>query len=157
MNDVLGFFEGLILVSDREKLIDQIEMVRREIFAVNNSETLEQTLKKQLSESRAKEFFLYLSKYKKNIYDGHIIEEILESLRGKAMDLDVVRLSLAIDMSRSEISELHTKLTEQLNQRVLLDVHIEPSLLGGLRLEYNGVYLDLSLSTRIKGMVQPSS
>ncbi|MBP6045213.1 F0F1 ATP synthase subunit delta, partial [Candidatus Woesebacteria bacterium] len=67
-----------------------------------------------------------------------------------------VRLSLAIDMSRSEISELHTKLTEQLNQRVLLDVHIEPSLLGGLRLEYNGVYLDLSLSTRIKGMIQPS-
>ncbi|MBP6045386.1 MAG: F0F1 ATP synthase subunit delta [Microgenomates group bacterium] len=157
MNDVLSFFEGLILVSDREKLIDQIEMVRREIFAVSNSETLEQTLKKQLSESRAKEFFLYLSKYKKNIYDGHIIEEILESLRGKAMDLDVVRLSLAIDMSRSEISELHTKLTEQLNQRVLLDVHIEPSLLGGLRLEYNGVYLDLSLSTRIKGMIQPSS
>ncbi|MBP6883150.1 MAG: F0F1 ATP synthase subunit delta [Microgenomates group bacterium] len=156
MNDVLSFFEGLILVSDREKLIDQIEMVRREIFAVSNSETLEQTLKKQLSESRAKEFFLYLSKYKKNIYDGHIIEEILESLRGKAMDLDVVRLSLAIDMSRSEISELHTKLTEQLNQRVLLDVHIEPSLLGGLRLEYNGVYLDLSLSTRIKGMIQPS-
>lgn len=157
MNDVLSFFEGLVLVSDREKLIDQIEMVRREIFAVSNSETLEQTLKKQLSESRAKEFFLYLSKYKKNIYDGHIIEEILESLRGKAMDLDVVRLSLAIDMSRSEISELHTKLTEQLNQRVLLDVHIEPSLLGGLRLEYNGVYLDLSLSTRIKGMIQPSS
>lgn len=156
MNDVLSFFEGLILVSDREKLIDQIEIVRREIFAVSNSETLEQTLKKQLSESRAKEFFLYLSKYKKNIYDGHIIEEILESLRGKAMDLDVVRLSLAIDMSRSEISELHTKLTEQLNQRVLLDVHIEPSLLGGLRLEYNGVYLDLSLSTRIKGMIQPS-
>lgn len=156
MNDVLSFFEGLILVSDREKLIDQIEMVRREIFAVSNSETLEQTLKKQLSESRAKEFFLYLSKYKKNIYDGHIIEEILESLRGKAMDLDVVRLSLAIDMSRSEISELHTKLTEQLNQRVLLDVHIEPSLLAGLRLEYNGVYLDLSLSTRIKGMIQPS-
>ena len=156
MNDVLSFFEGLVLVSDREKLIDQIEMVRREIFAVSNSETLEQTLKKQLSESRAKEFFLYLSKYKKNIYDGHIIEEILESLRGKAMDLDVIRLSLAIDMSRSEISELHTKLTEQLNQRVLLDVHIEPSLLGGLRLEYNGVYLDLSLSTRIKGMIQPS-
>lgn len=156
MNDVLSFFEGLILVSDREKLIDQIEIVRREIFAVSNSETLEQTLKKQLSESRAKEFFLYLSKYKKNIYDGHIIEEILESLRGKAMDLDVIRLSLAIDMSRSEISELHTKLTEQLNQRVLLDVHIEPSLLGGLRLEYNGVYLDLSLSTRIKGMIQPS-
>ena len=61
MNDVLSFFEGLILVSDREKLIDQIEIVRREIFAVSNSETLEQTLKKQLSESRAKEFFLYLS------------------------------------------------------------------------------------------------
>lgn len=154
MHDVLGYFDNLILVRDREQLIDEIELVKREIFAVHSATELEESLQKQLPNSRAKEFFLYLSKQMKHVYDGHVVEEILESLRGKLMDMDVVSVILATDLSRPEISEMHARLVSLVEKRILMQIHTEQSLLGGLKLEYNGIYLDLSLATTIKRMLK---
>ena len=152
MNDIFKLFEDLIFVSDREKLIDEIEIVRREIFSANGVDGLEKTLSKQISDSRAREFFIYLNKNKKSTFDVHTIEEILESLRFKVSSFEVVTIHLPIELKRSELSEMHKKLTKLLGKPILLDIHVEPSLLGGLKLEHGGVYIDLSLSTVVKKM-----
>lgn len=153
MNEVNKLLSSLIFVGDRDILIGEIETINRSIFSVGSSDELEKSLKDSLPESRAKDFFAYLSKNKKNIYDGHIIEEILESLRKKVSELEVVTVYLPISMVKAELSEIHEKLTRLLDKRILLKIVKEPELLGGLRLEYNGVYLDMSLVSTIKKMI----
>ncbi len=153
MDDILNFFEGLIFVVDRERLIDEIELVKREIFAVNTTESLEQSLKNKLASSRATEFFLYLSHHMKSVYDGHVVGEILDALRNRVIDLEVVHLRLATEISRQEAVELHEMLAQSFEKKILIDVQTEPSLLGGLKLEYGGIYRDLSLSTMIKNIL----
>ena len=106
-----------------------------------------------MAETRARHFFAYLNKNKKSVYDGHIIEEILESLRQKASELDVVTVYLPINITNIELSEMHEKLIKLLGKQVLLKIVKDPKLLGGLKLEHNGVYLDLSLATNIKKMI----
>lgn len=154
MNDILNFFEGLVFVADRERLIDEIEMVKREIFAVNTAESLERSLKNKLPNSRATEFFLYLSHHMKSVYDGHVVGEILDVLRDRVVDLEVAHVRLATEISRQEAVELHEMLAQRLEKKILIDVQTESSLLGGLKLEFGGVYRDLSLSTMIKNILE---
>lgn len=154
MNNALTFIEDLIFVADRERLIDEIEMVKREIFAVNTTESLEKALKNILPNSRATDFFVFLGRHMNNVYDGHIVEEILSSLRERAVDMEVVHLRLATEISRQEATELREILVHRLGKQILIDVQIEPSLLGGLKLEYGGVYRDFSLSALIKNMLE---
>jgi len=153
MDEVNELLNSLIFVGDRELLIGEIEIVKRAIFSVDSSQALKMSLSKNLSESRARVFFEHLNKNKKNIYDGHIIEEILESVRKKASELEVVTVYLPIDLSKTELSEMHKKLTQLLDKQILLKIEKQPGLLGGLKLEHNGVYLDLSLVSTINKMV----
>ncbi len=153
MNEVNKLLNSLILVGDRDLLIGEIEIVKRAIFSVVSSVELEKSLKDSLSESRAREFFLYLNKNKRNVYDGHIIEEILESLRTKASELEVVTVYLPVNFSKTELNEMHERLTQLLDKQILIKIVKEPELLGGMKLEYKGVYLDLSLNSTIKKMI----
>lgn len=153
MNEVEKLLSSLIFVGDREILLNEIETVKRSIFSVGSSEELEKFLKKSLSESRSSAFFNYLNKNKKNVYDGHIIEEILESLRQKVSELEVVTVYLPISMLKAELNEIHEKLTKLFGRRILLKIVKDPELLGGLKLEYKGVYMDLSLGATIKKMI----
>jgi F0F1-type ATP synthase delta subunit len=153
MNEVNSLLNSLISVGDRDLLIGEIEIVKRSIFSVGSSDELEMSLKKSLADKRAREFFGYLSKNKKSIYDGHIVEEILEALRQKVGELEVVTVHIPINISDSEMLEMHEKLVRLLGKRILIKTVKDSKLLGGLRLEYNGVYLDLSLATTINKMI----
>lgn len=153
MDEASELLNSLIFVSDRELLIHEIETVKRSIFSVSSSDALKSSLNENLSNARAKVFFDHLSKNKKNVYDSHIIEEILEALRKRASELEVVIVHLSIDLNKTELSEMHKKLKQLLGKHILLKIEKEPELLGGLKLEYNGVYLDLSLVSIIKKMI----
>lgn len=153
MEEVNELLNSLVFVNDREVLIDEIETVKRSIFSVDSSEALKLALNKNLTSAKAQAFFKHLNNNKKNIYDGHIIEEILEALRKKASELETVTVYLPINLSNTELSEMYKKLTALLGKKILLKIEKKPELLGGLELEHNGVYLDLSLASIIKKMI----
>jgi len=153
MNEISRLLDSLVLVGDRDLLIGEIEKVKRTVFSVGSHEELKNTLKETLTETRAREFFDYLSKNKKSLYDGHIIEEILESLRTKALEIDVVVVSVPLELSKDELVEMHNKITKIIGGRVVLKIVKEPRLLGGIKLEHNGRYMDLSLATTIRKLI----
>lgn len=154
MNDLLHFFYSLVLVRDRERLIDDIEVMKRNLFSVDSKEALEKSLLANVAEDRAHELFAFLTQHNKRIEDSRIIEEILESLRQRLAELEIAKLYLSITLNENEIQELHKKLCSQLKEHILLKVQIDRALIGGLKLEYRGVFIDRSLATTIKKISQ---
>jgi len=94
------------------------------------------------------DFFLELSQ------DGYsnkekILKE-LEETKDELLKLPVLKIQLAFLPTPSFIKELSDWFKKNLKKRVLLDIEVNPTIVGGLILEYKGRYLDLSLKKEIE-------
>ena len=66
------------------------------------------------------------------------------------MKLPVLKIHLAFLPTPSFIKELSDWLKRNLKRKVLLDVEVNPAIVGGAILEYKGKYLDLSLRRELE-------
>ena len=60
----------------------------------------------------------------------------------------------AVPLSDSLREKLHQKLAQEMNKTVDLRVHVDPSILGGIRLEMDGKQLDGTVQTRLQELSQ---
>ncbi|MCD6114696.1 F0F1 ATP synthase subunit delta [bacterium] len=112
------------------------------------------SLREKIEKSKEKisnkfyDFFLELSQ------DGYsnkekILKE-LEETKEELLKLPVLKIQLAFSPSPSFIKEISDWLKRNLKKKVLLDVEVNPVIVGGAILEYRGRYLDLSLKKEIE-------
>jgi len=75
--------------------------------------------------------------------------EEFEELEKKIKMAPVLNLSVAIDFSSGEISEILEKSREMFNKELFLNVRVDPGLIGGCVVIWNGVVQDYSLKKTI--------
>ena len=94
------------------------------------------------------DFFLELSQ--DNHSDKEKILKELEETKEELLKLPVLKIQLAFSPTPSFIKEISDWLKRNLKKKVLLDVEVNPVIVGGAILEYRGRYLDLSLKKEIE-------
>lgn len=77
--------------------------------------------------------------------DAQILGKVKEELKG----FKVLRLTLAFSPSDQFVSKLHKYSQEYVFQSVLLDIVVDPRIVGGLIMEFEGVHKDYTLDTLI--------
>lgn len=86
--------------------------------------------------------------------DGKIELLILKDLLEKIKDIEVVRIILAFNPSMKFVSELKNDIEKLLNKNILIDININKEIIGGIIIDYNGKYTDISLAKELKEMFQ---
>ena len=94
------------------------------------------------------DFFLELSQ--DNHSDKERILKELKKTKKELLKLPVLKIQLAFSPTPSFIKEISDWLKRNLKKKVLLDVEVNPVIVGGAILEYRGKYLDLSLKKEIE-------
>jgi len=77
-----------------------------------------------------------------------------ETLKKELNHFFLVKLEIAFEPSRDFLERVKDWLKENLNQEIILEVKKNPQIVGGLIIEYQGKYLDLSLAKKIDEIIE---
>lgn len=77
--------------------------------------------------------------------------EIFSSLESQISSLKPLTVYLAFEPEEKELSEIAGFVRTNFLKNLLLDVKLDPSLIGGCALIWNGIYKDYSLRARLEG------
>lgn len=80
--------------------------------------------------------------------------QFLEDLEDYLEDFDRLRLTLAFSASREFLKKIKTDLEEEINSEFIIDLTVDPKIIGGAKLEYQGRYLDFSLETQLDSVFE---
>ena len=89
------------------------------------------------------------------VYRGHArdlpammesFRDLIRENRGEAQ----ARVESAVPLTESEQQALRQKLEQRFGKKMVLDLQVDPSLLGGVRVETEGRVLDGTLRTRLQ-------
>lgn len=83
-----------------------------------------------------------------------MIKEYLIGLKEEIQKLKVLKLSLAFEVSKNSIDNLFTWVLKNQGVGIILDIKTDKSLLGGVIIEFNGKYKDLSLRKALEEAFQ---
>lgn len=77
------------------------------------------------------------------------VTEILKDLETKFGQIKTLTICLPLELPESEINELGIHLRSTFQTPMLIEFKLDPSLIAGPALIYNGVYKDYSIKTKI--------
>jgi F0F1-type ATP synthase delta subunit len=130
-----------------------VALLRQEIQALQTSlfkvkgETFEKVLKTQVRASVAEWISTTLEKY-----EGKK-EKFLEDLLKEIEALPMIQVEIAFEPSQEALEQIHAWAVEQVGQNALIDVSIQPDLLGGATISYQGKYFDGSLKENLQELI----
>jgi|SRR5581483_10184539 len=76
--------------------------------------------------------------------------EIFEVLEKKVREVNPLVLFIPILLPTNEVENLVRKVRADMGRPVLLDIRLDPDLIGGAAIAWNGIYKDYSLRQKIK-------
>lgn len=75
---------------------------------------------------------------------------VLKKIRENLGQIKTVELTLSMDPSQKLIDKITDLLSSSLTQKAAIDIKIDPSIIGGAIVIFNGKYYDGSLKTKLK-------
>ena len=84
-----------------------------------------------------------------NTYLAEAIFKEYRSLYNEARGICEARIITAEPLSDSQLQKIKAKLEKITSKTIILKTETDPSILGGIKLQYEGVQLDGSLKTRL--------
>jgi F0F1-type ATP synthase delta subunit len=91
-----------------------------------------------------------IEKLKLDVNDPGKIEKFITEIREKLKELPIMRLDLAFEPTASIINHISEWIGHNLEQKVLLDINPDHTLVAGAIIGFNGKMVDLTLKHRIE-------
>lgn len=77
-------------------------------------------------------------------------QEYLKGLLLELSKLKALSLTISFEPTEDGLDRLHSWVREHVGSGIILEINVEPSLLGGAKVIFEGRYLDSSLTARFK-------
>lgn len=78
--------------------------------------------------------------------DTSRVVEIIDSVRQALKVVPVVKLQVALELPMKSLKRIHDWLEVNVTNPVVVEVEINPELLGGVKVTYSGKYIDKSVA-----------
>ena len=75
--------------------------------------------------------------------------EFLRDLKKKLGAMEILKIDLGVEPNEELISQIHSWVHRELGGGIVLDIHSDKTILGGIRAIYRGRYITLTLKDRI--------
>lgn len=81
-------------------------------------------------------------------------KRFLEELVAQLKKLTLAKVTLAFEPNDEFVAKLSSEITGIVGKKVIIDISVEPKIVGGLLLEYQGHYRDYSLRSKVDEFVK---
>ncbi len=78
------------------------------------------------------------------------VEKLLNALSVDLAAIEILDITMSFSPSARFLNILRNWAYENVTENIVLDIHVDPSVLGGASLIYRGRYLDLTISNKLK-------
>lgn len=118
-------------VDERNRLIDRLTILKKSLYDKSvNAGSIPEEIEKDFLSSESKEAYL---------------KKLIESLNS----LDTVQITIAFDPGPNTIILIKNWLKQNLKKTPLIDLKINPNIIGGVIIVYNGKYADFSVKKKM--------
>ena len=152
MNDFEIFTKNLFSSEDISAFTDQIELARGLIYRASGSSFLEKVAGKVSGDFE--QAVSNLESQGKLPKAPEELDKFLNSLDGFVEKLPRVKIKLAFSPGREFLAKVSGWFEKELGQKIILDISLEPKIIGGMVIEYKGQYRDYSLSNQIENIIK---
>lgn len=120
-----------------EDLSSQVSDLKEAIYSTKST-TLEDALRKIVP-------FGIANKIRVSISSGISSQDFIEGLQKALSEVKVIKITLSLEPTEELIDMMQSFIENSTNIHKVLDIEIDPKIIGGLIIEDNGLYKDYSL------------
>lgn len=143
-------FDKILTKDDVLYLKEKILKLQQEVF---RKPGLLSEKTKEISEEKLVEIVFDSEKKGKISLNPKEQFDYLENLQKELDDLPVLKMVLAFSPSPETIKRI-SRFVRERDQKIILDIAVNPEIIGGTILEYKGKYLDLSFCKEVKNFIE---
>lgn len=149
--DLSSFFKTKAQAMDFSIRLSQIT---QEVFVTDFH--LEAALTDQLGLQKKDALLTLLHKNKVAVDKPSAVKEFLTRLQTQINDLPVLTLSLAFEPKDATLKVLSDWFLLNIKRHVLFDITVDPTLIAGIVIHFNGKFLDYSIREAFRAVVHAS-
>ncbi len=124
----------------------RLAIISQKIFETNFD--LRKELMEQFGIKKTDKFFSLLRDNKINESSPESVKEFCNIIQLKMSALSVMTLKLALEPREQALQALSQWFVVNINKQVIFDISVDPTLIGGAAIYFNGKYLDFSVKTK---------
>lgn len=130
-------------VDDRAYLLEKLSYLEQNVFDIKK--TFAEKVHESLSLPIAEAIIQAADESKTDVSSPSVLQKFLRDQQLVLKSLPVVTLRLSFSPTSDYIRSISKWFDTDLNMKIVINTHIDPSLLGGVAIELEGRYIDLSL------------
>lgn len=145
--EINTLFDSIYTTSELQLFYKEIDQLVSVLF--KESQPIEEIMQKLLSPEKKESLLAYLEKSNIDMKNPVMIQEELLKIKKLGNNLPVVHLTLAFEPTTLILKNINLWFLRRLQKKVLLDIVLERTVLGGAFISFDGLYKDYTLKTKI--------
>ncbi|MGI5826508.1 MAG: F0F1 ATP synthase subunit delta [Patescibacteria group bacterium] len=133
--------------SEANDLIKQLDGLIESLYEVKGS--VESKMNKNLTQELKEALLKVCRKNKVDLNNAIAFQKFLESLKIAVQKIPLAKLSFAFEPNGDIIKKIASWIAVNLKEKVLIEIEVNPAIIGGLLIEFNGNYKDYSLRNKL--------
>lgn len=143
-NDV---FNSIYSISELQLFYKEIDHIVSGLFS--DSSPVSSVLENSLSPEKKEVVMQYLEQNHVDMNNPVLIQESLLKLKSEGNKIPVVNLTLAFEPTQAILKNINLWFLRRTQKKVLLNITLERSILGGAFISYDGRYKDYTVKTKL--------
>jgi hypothetical protein len=139
--------EKLITVPQRDYFVDSIDVLISSLYSSHQTIFELTSLSISLPYSDLLVRMYHEQNLLENDKDG--CKAILNTIKKTVTSIETIELRVAFNMTEADVKDIKNWFFYQLKRQMLLNIIVDPSLIGGLVIYRNGIYKDYSVAAYI--------
>jgi len=151
MEKVLNkLIKEIITTEELNSILLEIDKIQREVFEKQNGSLSK--IAKELENHQLENYLLELEK----IYPKNPEEQFssLEKLKKNLQIISQIRIQIAYPVSKAFLKNIVSWIEKETHKKLILDIILNPKIVGGAIIEYQGKYENFSLEKEIDKIIR---
>ncbi len=133
----------MITKQQADVYINTLELLESNLYS--RKVNIKNLAKKHLSSEQFEQADRWLEANKASWNNPEKVQKMIAELKKQVLGHKVLNLEIAFEPSSKFLDQVSNWLFENLEQKVLIDLSIESTLIGGIKVGFNGRFKDLSV------------
>ena len=152
--DYSEILEGILTRDDVLRFIEQLGNLEQELFHSSDhglsSDSIGEVFGRALPYDKAKRVQVLIHKAHIAETDIMAVKSILDVIKQYLQSIPVATVTLAFEPNLAQVRRILQSITQSYGKAAVLQIVIDPSIVGGMVLEWEGKYHDYSIKKKVK-------
>jgi F0F1-type ATP synthase delta subunit len=148
LTDLSKLFKTKVQADDFSSSLDQII---RAIYSADFN--FEQNLLQHFGQTTSDELLRLYKSQNNAIQNPGLIKQFLEAIKDQISKLPVLNLTLAFPPRENTLKVITSWFMLNLKKQVLLSIKVDPTLIGGAYIDFNGKHFEYSIQNKVSSII----